>query len=75
MDGGHYVKRMDCVSLRPRSNPIRLSVNLTGLNTPSCDQEAVAFQPVIATAGSDVIGRGRADFGRSAKLSNCKDER
>ena len=69
--GRDQVVRMDRRALRIRPIPIRFPINLTATDSSAGQQAGVAFGPMVAAAGPDVVGCLHAEFWRSAKFSDC----
>src|SRR5262249_1451788 len=66
---------VDVVRLRVRAKAVRFAVDLSGSDAAAGDEATVAGRPVIAAAGTDVVGRRRAEPGGAAEFADGQDQR
>src|SRR5262245_13983096 len=75
VDGGDEIVGMYGIKARIGAVAVGCAVGLAGTDAAAGDQASVAFGPVVAAAGADVVRRRGADLRRAAELADGEHER
>src|SRR5258707_14089587 len=73
--GRNEIVGMNRICLRVGAEPIGFAVCLAGPNSAAGDQARVTVGPVVAAAGTDIVGCRCADLRRAPEFADRDDKR